>query len=98
MPQRIQRKRTAGWKAPANTLNVTRPGRHKNQHYITSEVLREDSIFLFRVDLDVMEREEPEKYRALINEVRDADYVMCWCSLDVACHGDVWIKRANEKG
>lgn len=25
-PQRIQRKRTAGWRMPANTVSVTRPG------------------------------------------------------------------------
>lgn len=98
MPQRIQRKRTKGWKAPANTLNVTRPGRHGNPYKLGGEFAREDNIFRFRVDLDVMEREEPEKYQALISEVRGADYVMCWCSLDVACHGDVWIERANEKG
>src|SRR6185312_1503351 len=31
-PQRIQRKRTKGWKMPPNTVNCTRPGRFGN-HY-----------------------------------------------------------------
>lgn len=30
MPERIQRKRTAGWKMPKNTVSVTRPGRWGN--------------------------------------------------------------------
>jgi hypothetical protein len=29
-PQRIQRKRTKGWKMPPNTVCVTRPGNHGN--------------------------------------------------------------------
>lgn len=29
-PRRIQRKRTAGWKMPPNTVSVTRPGRWGN--------------------------------------------------------------------
>ena len=30
MPERIQRKRAAGWKMPENTVSVTRPGRWGN--------------------------------------------------------------------
>jgi hypothetical protein len=30
MPERIQRKRTKGWKMPPNTVSVTRPGRWGN--------------------------------------------------------------------
>lgn len=30
MPERIQRKRTKGWKMPPNTVNVTRPGKWGN--------------------------------------------------------------------
>lgn len=30
MPERIQRKRTKGWKMPPNSVSVTRPGRHAN--------------------------------------------------------------------
>lgn len=30
MPERIQRKRTAGWKMPPNTVSVARPGRWGN--------------------------------------------------------------------
>lgn len=80
---------------PANTLNVTRSGKHGNPYHLGGEFSREDNIFRFRVYLDVMERDEPAKYQALISEVRNSDFVMCWCGLDKACHSDVWIERAS---
>lgn len=91
--KRIQRKRTAGWRAPVNTLNVTRPGRHGNPYPVDDMGLGV-SLLRFRIYLDDMAHDEPEKYSALIEAVRDADYVMCWCPVDQECHGDIWIDRA----
>lgn len=34
MPERIQRKRTKGWKMPPDTVSVTRPGRYGNPYTI----------------------------------------------------------------
>jgi hypothetical protein len=34
MAQRIQRKRTKGWKMPPNTLNATRPGKFGNPFWV----------------------------------------------------------------
>ena len=36
-PQRIQRKRTKGWKMPPNTVSVCRPGKYGNPFYIINE-------------------------------------------------------------
>lgn len=40
-PQRIQRKRTRGWKIPPNTISVTRPGKYGNIFEIGKQVPRE---------------------------------------------------------
>ena len=37
MPDRIQRKRTKGWRMPPNTVCVTRPGKWGNPFYIINE-------------------------------------------------------------
>jgi len=37
-PQRIQRKRTKGWKMPPNTINVCRPGRFGNPFDIETAI------------------------------------------------------------
>lgn len=36
-PVRIQRRRTKGWKMPANTVSVTRPGKWGNPFFIINE-------------------------------------------------------------
>lgn len=48
MPERIQRKRSKGWKMPLNTVNVTRPGRWGNPYsveiygsYLAMQLFRE---------------------------------------------------------
>ena len=35
MPERIQLKRTKGWRMPPNTVSVARPGRWGNPHYVS---------------------------------------------------------------
>lgn len=96
MPQRIQRLRVKGWRKPPGTLNATRPSRHSNPFsMIGGEMGREDSIFRFRLHLDIMQRNEPEKYNALLDEVRAAKNIMCFCPLDKPCHVDEWIGRAK---
>ena len=94
-PQRIQRKRTKGWKAPANTLNATRPGAHGNPYKMLDESDGERALSLARFEshLDKINRYD---YQILIEQVRAADYVMCWCPLDKPCHVDIWIRRAKQ--
>jgi len=98
IPNRIQRRRIKGWRKPHNTLNATRPGRHGNPYtMIGGEFGRDDSLLSFRVYLDVMERDRPEEYKHLIDDIKNADYVMCWCPLDRPCHVDEWIRRTESE-
>jgi len=46
-PQRIQRKRTKGWKMPPNTVSVTRPGKWGNP-FRSSTYTAEQAVELYR--------------------------------------------------
>lgn len=85
MPERIQRMRTKGWKMPANTVSVTRPGRWGNPFTLqnsgaVSPVLR----FACEVAplLDVA-------------ELRGKN-LACWCAIGAECHADVLLELANK--
>ena len=84
MPKRIQRKRTKGWRMPANTVYVGRPSKWGNR--FTVEVQgRELAVELYeRLVLPDLP----------VEELRGKD-VACWCSLDDRCHGDPLLKAAN---
>jgi len=107
-PQRIQLRRSKGWKMPANTVKVDRTTKWGNPFLVTPEVTREQSIAFY----EKMIAGKPAKDSALSvaqqREMRDVilanvgeltgKNLACWCSLDGPCHGDVLLKLANPKG
>lgn len=95
MTKRIQRVRTKGWRAPEGTLNITRPGGHGNPFPVINGGVHQ-SLYKFQKYLNDMEQKENAKYLALLQEVSQAKFVMCWCRLDRPCHGDIWIERARK--
>jgi Domain of unknown function (DUF4326) len=44
-PQRIQRKRTKGWRKPPSTVCVTRPGKWGNSFKVGEEVTRDSPLW-----------------------------------------------------
>ena len=62
----------------------------------TREAAQAIVVKLFRVYLADMRRDDPEQYAALLERVRAADFVACWCPLGTPCHGNVWIEAAQE--
>lgn len=44
MPQRIQRRRTKGWKAPLGVVNCTRPGKWGNPFKVGDYVMKGDGV------------------------------------------------------
>lgn len=95
MPQRIQRKRTKGWKMPPDAIYVGRPTRWGNPYRV--EVLgREEAMRRFRALLDRHERGlETEFPVPNLDELRGKDLI-CWCRLDQACHADILLEKANK--
>ena len=100
--QRIQRKRTKGWRMPEGAVYVGRPTKWGNP---------------FRVGVFVPDGDPPEcQHRATRSDVVEIfeDYarglllikppsfeelrgkdLACWCALDQPCHADVLLQIAN---
>lgn len=106
MPERIQRKRTKGFKMPPNTVSACRPGRWGNPY--TIKVAREagygddeKTLALWCVGC-FRDAVTGKLLFALpvptIEEIKRGlagKNLACFCPLDQACHGDVLLKIAN---
>ena len=95
IPQRIQRKRTKGWRMPENTVYVGRGSRWGNPHKIGGKCgpFMRDTITPWRAKHFYIEhamripRDEILKLRG--------KNLACWCALDQPCHADVLLEIAN---
>lgn len=110
MPQRIQRKRTKGWRMPEGAVYVGRPSKFGNPfttdecletgYAITEEDAREVCTGEFRAwlqDVDVWPygAEKREYILTHIHELKGKD-LACFCPLSQACHADVLLELANK--
>jgi hypothetical protein len=92
MPERIQRKRTQGWKMPPNTVSVTRPGKWGNPHLV-SKLGQEEAVRAFERDLRAGAL--PYSIEDVKRELRGKN-LACYCALDQSCHADVLLEFANK--
>ncbi len=96
VPKRIQRKRTKGWRMPANTVYVGRPTPWGNP-YDFAEGGREEAVRLFRQHV----ADRPTFQEAIRGALRGRN-LACWCPLvdgdgsRTPCHGDVLLEIANS--
>lgn len=86
MPRRIQRKRTKGWRMPANAVYVGRPTKWGNPHRGTHAVAFHKA--------DLFNGKLPVSPQDVARELRGKD-LACWCPLDQRCHADVLLELAN---
>ena len=91
--QRIQRKRTRGWKMPANTVYVGRPTKWGNPFPQSDEFADwlEKGFYNYIPCLI----EQREFILSHIHELKDKN-MACWCPPGEECHADVLLKLANE--
>ena len=96
-PERIQRKRTKGWKKPPNTVSVCRPGKWGNPHPVGwcqicgAEHTQQDAVDEYREDIII-------RGPSAIVEIREAltgKNLMCFCKIGTPCHADVLLEVAN---
>ena len=109
-PQRVQRKRSKGWRLPPNTVCVTRgtafgnpfivnphvePGSKSGACYICVPTV-EDAVDCFRL---LLQEDTPamREFRAKIRAELRGKNVACFCGLDSPCHGDILLQVANEE-
>lgn len=97
-PQRIQRRRTKGWRMPPNTRCVTRPGTFGNP-FSTAASFR---CWLERLtDGGPLPATDTEASRRMViiatrlDELRGKN-LACFCALDEPCHADVLLEFANR--
>ena len=95
MPERIQLRRTKGWRMPPDTVKVARPTRYGNPHRVGwcpecgATHTRGEAIAEFRAICDAPE------IRDRIREHLAGKNLACWCKPEEPCHADVLLELAN---
>jgi hypothetical protein len=95
MPNRLQQKRTKGWRKPANSVVISRPSKWGNPFPIDAEHDRAAVVALFRAWIGGPDA-RAEKMRAEIDELRGKD-LLCFCPVPGPCHGDILLELANRR-
>lgn len=90
MPERIQQKRTRGWRKPENTVSVARPGKWGNP-FTVEEFGQHEAVRRF----EQMMRWKLADDAHLLDALRGKN-LMCFCPPDQPCHADVLLELANE--
>lgn len=84
MPERIQLKRTKGWRKPPNTTIVARPSKWGNPFTVANSG-GVDPVLRFACEVAPLLDATPLRGKNLA----------CWCKLGQPCHGDVLLELAN---
>jgi hypothetical protein len=105
-PQRIQRRRTLGWRMPEGAVYVGRPGRWGNPYRVGEtnpatydEYTAADVVDLYRRSVKFW---WPKEYAEEARQLLAGRDLVCWCPLvnehgnRVPCHADVLLELANS--
>lgn len=105
MAERIQRKRTKGWRMPDGAISVARPGEWGNPFIVNPHARPgsksgaiyicvptvEDAVACYR---EMLVKHRPDIVEKAKSELRGRD-LACFCPLDQPCHADVLLEIAN---
>lgn len=94
MPERIQRKRTKGWRMPKNTVYVGRGSKWGNPFRIGVDGNASDCCDKYQ--MYIFSAFGIEDFLALQEELGGKN-LACWCPLNSPCHADLLLKLANWK-
>lgn len=95
MVKRIQRKRTRGWRMPANTVYVGRPTIFGNP-FTYGDVVADYRAWLGPYGENLFPSLETKRHLLLkgLSRLRGKN-LACWCPLNRPCHADVLLELAN---
>lgn len=108
MPERVQLKRTKGWRMPPNTVKVDRSTRWGNPYTVkgareSGYTGTDQQIAAWTVDLfakaTIHRHGEYDLTVPTAEQIREAlrgKNLACWCKPGSPCHADVLLKIANE--
>lgn len=103
-PQRIQRKRTKGWKMPQNTVYVGRPTYYGNPFAVGEDGDARECVNAYAEYLYCPLPNHPSRdrfpahqliMRHLIRQNLRGKNLACWCRKDSPCHADILLQFAN---
>ena len=90
---RVQLRRSKGWRKPAGAIVVARPSRWGNPFRLGIDGDRDECVALYRDAL--VGGALPFTVDDVRRELAGHD-LACWCPLDLACHADVLLAVAND--
>jgi hypothetical protein len=94
-PQRIQRKRTKGWKMPPNTKYIGR-GTIWGNPFKTGYLLSAKMVVsLFAQNIDAIASDHKMTREQYLAPLKGKN-LACWCELSDPCHADVLLREANR--
>jgi len=100
LPQRVQLKRSAGWKMPANTVKVDRTTRWGNPFTIaecgSAAIAVAQHGRWMRGEIGAPGGVEPPARDALRTAL-GGRHLACWCALNGPCHADLLLVLANTR-
>lgn len=98
MPQRVQLKRSKGWKMPVNTLKVDRTTRWGNPFSAAECGSTATGVALhgrwLRGEIAAPGGAEPPS-AARLRDALGGRNLACWCPADGPCHADLLLAIAN---
>ncbi|MDP9007247.1 MAG: DUF4326 domain-containing protein [Pseudomonadota bacterium] len=95
--QRIQLKRTKGWRMPANTAKVDRTTRWGNHPAARAGVTGVNAVRLFA---QWVANDAPEEWKCAAILALRRKNLACWCKVGAPCHGDYllsWIDAVTPR-
>lgn len=92
-PQRIQRRRTVGWRMPEGAVYVGRGSQWGNPFRATGHT-QAQVVAAFRNWITQARTVPAWDMRQSLHELRGKT-LACWCRLDQPCHADVLLELAN---
>lgn len=103
MPERIQRKRTKGWRMPDNTIYVGRPTKWGNPYKVGTaytqpdgeEIILNNQQVVNLFDQAIFIYSFPIGIDEIVSELKGKN-LACFCPLDKPCHADILLKIANQ--
>jgi hypothetical protein len=100
-PQRVQLRRSKGWRMPPDTVKVDRSTRYGNPFRVGDPGIPDvrTSIERFKAALRSGEltRDCDSPFRpAHLRAALRGKNLACWCPLDQPCHADVLLAIANS--
>ncbi len=103
-PIRVHRRRVKGWKMPANTVSVCRPGKYGNPIRVgmfkgfTAQNARDNYEQWIKRNPVFYSYDnafgKPPTCDEIVSDLRGKN-LACFCALDQPCHADVLLKMAN---